>query len=105
MLMAGCLVAATLASSLSIAQTVYVERRGSVNTKSFECTYVVSSVVDRICYDIRKRLMLISLRGRYYDYCDIDASTVNRLINAPSIGRFYNQSIKTKYPCHQKNTP
>jgi len=104
-LLAGCLIAASLISSFSYAESVYVELSGMVNTNSFECTYVVSSVVDRVCYERKKRYMLISLRGRYYHYCDIDASTVKRLITAPSIGSFFNQSIRSKYDCRPDNTP
>jgi len=38
--------------------------------------------------------MVIRLRNTYYHYCEIDAGTVNALLDAESVGRFYNANIK-----------
>jgi hypothetical protein len=43
--------------------------------------------------------MLISLNGTFYHYCGIDADTVSSLLNAPSMGRFYNASVKGYFDC------
>ncbi len=38
--------------------------------------------------------MLIKLRSTYYHYCEIDAGTVAALLDADSMGNYYNQKIK-----------
>jgi len=43
--------------------------------------------------------MLISLNGTLYHYCEIDAGTVSSLLNAPSMGKFYNTSIRGDFDC------
>jgi KTSC domain len=52
-----------------------------------------------MCYDRRNEYMLISLNGTFYHYCEIDAGTVSSLLSAPSMGRFYNASIKGQFDC------
>jgi KTSC domain-containing protein len=91
-----------LAISLSImltgsafAETVFVKYRGAVPLDSFDCTDTSrSSFVKRVCYDAAKSYMIISLKGTYYHYCEIDAQTIDDLLAAPSIGRFYLAHIK-----------
>jgi KTSC domain len=38
--------------------------------------------------------MLINLKGTYYHYCELPASTFDALMTASSMGQFYNQNIK-----------
>src|SRR6266487_6684662 len=77
------------------AESVYVKYRGEVDLKFFECSDITrSSFIRRVCYDRRNEYMLICLNGPFYHYCEIDPSTVSSLLNAPSMGRFYNASIK-----------
>ena len=52
------------------------------------------SFVHRACYDRANAYMPIKLRGTYYHYCKIDAATVERLLAAESVGRFYDANIK-----------
>jgi hypothetical protein len=62
-----------------------------------QCTDTVrSSFVRRVCYDAPKHFMVIKLKETWYPYCEIDKATVDALLSAPSIGRFYNQSIRSK---------
>jgi hypothetical protein len=41
--------------------------------------------------------MLINLSGTWYQYCEIDPATVANLLDAESMGRFYNASIKGNF--------
>jgi hypothetical protein len=85
--------AVTLCASAQ-AETVDVKYRGPVDLKPFTCTNTVSSFVNRVCYDKVKSYMLILLKDSWYHYCEIDERTVASLINADSVGRFFNQHIK-----------
>jgi hypothetical protein len=77
-----------------LADSVNVKYRGPVDLKSFSCRDVTSSFVRRICFDKAQQYMLIDLSGTWYHYCEIDASTVDALVTASSVGSFYNQRIK-----------
>ena len=68
-----------------------------LNTSSFTCTDTPrSSLVRRVCYDAPKSFMAIKLNETWYPYCQIDAGTVQKLLTAESIGKFYNQSIRSR---------
>jgi len=83
-----------IVSSLS-AETVDVKYRGLIDLKPFVCIDTArSSFIQRVCYDKAQSYMLISLRGTYYHYCELPASTFDALLAAPSMGQFYNQRIK-----------
>jgi hypothetical protein len=49
--------------------------------------------------------MLTNLTGTYYHYCEIDASVVSALMEAESIGRFYNTNIKGHFDCRTHKMP
>lgn len=49
--------------------------------------------------------MLVSLNGTYYHYCEIPARVVNALLDAPSMGRYYNAAIKGNYDCRINRMP
>jgi hypothetical protein len=88
------------------AESVFVKYRGAVDLKSFDCKDLTrSSFIDRVCYDRSKEYMLISLNGTYYHYCEIDASTVSALLDASSMGRFYNANIKSQFDCRVHRVP
>jgi hypothetical protein len=92
--------------SLARAESVYVKYRGEVDLNSFDCTYITrSSFIRRVCYDPRNAYMLISLNGTFYHYCAIDAGTVSSLLSAPSMGQFYNASIKGNFDCRVYKAP
>src|SRR6266480_3326650 len=93
-------VALFAAPSIARAESVYVKYRGEVDLKFFDCTDITrSSFIGRVCYDPPNEYMLISLNGTFYHYCEVDPSTVSFLLNAPSMGRFYNVSIKGRFDC------
>jgi KTSC domain len=88
------------------AESAYVKYRGEIDLKHFECTDITrSSFIRRVCYDPRQEYMLISLNGTFYHYCEIDAGTVSSLLEAPSMGRFYNASIKGSFDCRVHRVP
>lgn len=88
------------------AETVNVKYRGPVDLKPFACQSVSrSSLVNRVCYDQREQYMVISLKGTYYHYCEIDAATVSALLKAPSMGRYYLSSIKGNFDCRTRRVP
>jgi hypothetical protein len=49
--------------------------------------------------------MLISLNGTSYHYCEIGAGTVSFPLIAPSMGQFYNASIKGDFDCRVHRVP
>ena len=99
-------VALFAAASIACAESVYVKYRGEVDLRFFDCSDITrSSFINRVCYDRRNEYMLISLNGTFYHYCEIDAGTVSSLLNAPSMGRFYNASIKGQFDCRVHRVP
>jgi len=94
------------ASAPASADTVMVKYRGPVKLDNFSCESVNrSSLVKRVCYQQTNRYMVISLSGTYYHYCRIGPEVVGALMQASSIGRFYNQSIKGQYDCRAGGVP
>jgi hypothetical protein len=76
-------------------ETVDVKYRGLVDLRTFECRDINrSSFIQRVCYDKAQSYMIIALNGTYYHYCELPNATFNALMSAPSMGQFYNQSIK-----------
>jgi hypothetical protein len=87
-------------------ESVFVKYRGEVDLTPFECTDITrSSFIDRVCYDRSNEYMLISLNGAFYHYCEIDAGTVSSLLKSPSMGSFYNASIKGAFDCRFHRLP
>jgi hypothetical protein len=89
-----------------VAEVVIVKYRGPVDLKPFQCQSVArSSLVNRVCYDRRERYMVVSLKGTYYHYCEIDQRTVSRFLGADSMGRFFNANIKGRFDCRVLRVP
>jgi hypothetical protein len=88
-------IVAILITTQAHSETVDVKYRGTVNLKPFACTDTPrSSFIHRVCYDKVQSYMLINLKGTYYHYCELPASTFDALMTASSMGQFYNQNIK-----------
>ena len=88
------------------AETANVKYRGPVDLAPFECeTITRSSFIKRACYDAANAYMLTNLKGVWYHYCEIDKDTVNGLLGAESMGRFYNRSIKGRFDCRTHRVP
>lgn len=79
----------------ALAESVNVKYHGSVPLDTFQCTDVQrSSLVKRVCYDRINQYLIISLKGVYYHYCEIDRATVEGLLSAESMGRFFSMYIR-----------
>jgi hypothetical protein len=102
----GALTSLVLAIAPLAAEAVDVKYRGAVDLRPFSCTSVTrSSFINRVCYDRRNEYMLISLNGVYYHYCEIDSDTLEALMSADSMGRYYNASIKGRFDCRTRRVP
>ena len=67
-----------------------------VPASAFECSDVShSSLVTRVCYSAPKEYMVVRLNMSDYHYCSIPADVVAAFMAAESIGKFYNQNIKS----------
>ena len=64
-------------------------------------TPVVSSALASAGYDADTQTLEIEFRnsGSVYQYSNIPPELFEELITAPSIGRYYNRSIKGRYRC------
>jgi hypothetical protein len=88
------------------AEKAHVKYRGDVDLAPFKCATIArSSFIQRVCYDAKNAYMLINLRGAWYDYCEIDQDTVSSLLAAPSMGHFFNASIKGNFDCRTRRVP
>jgi hypothetical protein len=56
--------------------------------------------VRRICFDSTKSYMLIKLNETWYHYCSVDGTSVKNLIEAASIGKYYNEYFRSQGPLH-----
>ena len=82
-------------SGAATAETVSVKYRGNVPLDTFQCANIDrSSLVKRVCYDAALEYMVILLKGTYYHYCEIGQGTVDALLGAESMGRYFNANIR-----------
>jgi hypothetical protein len=92
--------------SIAFAETVDVKYRGAVSLDNFKCEGITrSSFIEKVCYDATNSYMLINLGGTWYHYCEIDKTTVESLLAAESMGRYYNASIKGQFDCRTHRIP
>ena len=70
-----------------------------------DCTDTESSFVHQVCYDTKKRFMVILLRNTRYPYCGIPPETVDALVKAGSVGRYYNENVKGTFDCRVNPVP
>lgn len=90
------LILALTISGPALAETVDVKYIGKVDLSVFNCTDVTrSSFVHRVCHNEANQTMVILLKRTYYQYCRIGVGVVQDLLNADSVGRFYNLQIKS----------
>jgi len=67
-----------------------------LDLSSFDCRDATrSSFIGQVCYDADQTFMVVLLRDIYYPYCAIDEATVEAFLTAPSMGRFYNENIRS----------
>jgi hypothetical protein len=93
------------------AETVCIKYGDCIEIDSFECHSVTrSSFIHRVCYRPDLRYMVVRLNSTYYHYCEIGQQVVSQFIAAGSMGRFYNQNIKSSsngglYDCRNHPVP
>jgi KTSC domain len=95
-----------LCASPARSETVDIKYRGPLDLAPFACTDVTrSSFIRRVCFDRAQSYMVISLNGTYYHYCSIPTSTVEALMDAESMGRFFNTHVKGRFDCRLNPVP
>lgn len=82
-------------ASWTDAETIDVEHRGAVDLKPFACQDITrSSIINRVCYDAANRSMIVQVKTAYSQYCGVPEATRANFLNAPSMGQYYNATIK-----------
>ncbi len=61
---------------------------------------ISSSFIDAIGYDPDTRTLGVLIRGTEYTYPDVSPETYNQIVNAPSIGRAFNDFRATQDKIH-----
>lgn len=84
----------------AMAERVYVKSRGEVELAPFRCeSFSRSTNVKRICYDEREKYALASVKGIWYHYCNVPPTTVAAWKKSGSVGRYYNDNIRSNFEC------
>jgi len=101
----GCLligIALLCFGATASAERVAVKYRATpVCLDTFKCIETPrSSFVRAVCYGGAKAYMLIKLNSTWYHYCAVDRASVDGLLSAPSIGRYYNQHFRSHGAVH-----
>lgn len=105
------IVTALDAASWAEAETVNVKYRGPVDLTRFVCSDITrSSFINRVCYDQPNQYMVIQLNAVYYPYCEIPKLTIDALLSADSMGRYFNANIKGSgsdgpFDCRSRRSP
>ena len=80
-------------------EMIDVRDRGRVDLGTFECRDINrSTIVQRVCYDHARRVMIAGIQGSYDQYCRFPAETFNSFMSAPSMGQFFNRNIRGSGP-------
>lgn len=78
-----------MAVTSASAETIDVKYYGKLDLAPLACTDITrSSFVNRTCY------MVVQLKSTYYPYCEVPAATYEAFLAAPSMGKYFNASIK-----------
>lgn len=89
------LLLAQLISAPIVSETVDTGEHRLVDLETFECRDITrSTVLQRVCYDRAQQDLIVAIGGTYDRYCGVTTDTVDGLLGAPSMGRFFNQNIK-----------
>lgn len=91
-------------------EKVDVGGRGAVDLRTFECRDITrSSIVQRVCYDKAQSDLLVAVKSTYHQYCSVPAETHAAFMNAPSMGLFFQRTIRTaasgdRYRCRDQHS-
>lgn len=59
---------------------------------------VKSSVIREVGYDAKNRVLEVEFHsGRIYHYLDVTRRDYDAMLSADSVGKYFNQVIKTRY--------
>ena len=95
MVRALVLLLAQLAATPILPETIETSEHRIVDLGPFECRDITrSTVLQRVCYDRARQDLIVATNGAYDHYCGVTAGTVEHLLGAPSMGRFFIQNIK-----------
>ena len=92
-------------------ETVDVKGRGAIDISPFECRDINrSSLIQRVCYDKANSYIIIGIKGVYNQYCELPQLAFDGLMDAPSMGQFFNQNIggsgaDGRYDCRTHPAP
>jgi hypothetical protein len=67
-----------------------------IDLAQFRCTDTKSSFVHQVCYDKKTKFMVLRLKDARYPHCNTPEEVVKGLIEASSVGSYYNRNIKGK---------
>jgi hypothetical protein len=93
------------------AETVNVQYGAAVDLGPFACQDITrSSIVNRVCYDAASRRIIVQANAAWWQYCDVPETVRDSFLNAPSMGQYYNATIKGSetagpYECRAHRTP
>ena len=88
------------------AERVYVKALGEVDLSHFRCESISRSEnVKRVCYDESEAYVLVSVKGIWYHFCGVPATTVTGWKKASSKGRYYNDVIRGNFDCSVASAP
>lgn len=84
------------------AESVEAAYFGRIDLTLYSCRNVTrSSFIQRVCHNRITGSLLMNLRGTYYLYCGVPGRVVEEMLDAPSMGSYYNNVIKGPYRCDQ----
>lgn len=92
-------------------EAVDVRDRGAVDLATFECRDTPrSTIIQRACYDRAQAALIVSVKGIYYQYCDLPPVTFDSLMAAPSMGQFFKRNFAGagpggRYDCEVRRVP
>lgn len=88
-------------------EAVAVHGRSEIDLSAFACTDTPrSTVVQRVCYDLGQRHLVVNVGGSYFEYCRLPFATYQAFVTAPSMGQFYRQRIArsaAQFACDMPN--
>lgn len=85
-------------------EVVEVTHVGAVDLSNFTClpTSDESSLIKRLCFQDTRfstQILLLQLKLKWYQYCNVDQPTLEGLLKATSLGKFYSARIRGKFAC------
>jgi KTSC domain-containing protein len=89
-----------LAADFSFTFKIDTKYCGSYTVSAFKCTDTSDrSWIDNVCYDSRRDMAILSLKGIGYCYCGMGANVYADFLKSPDLGVFYNAQIKGHFGC------